>query len=68
LVELLIVSSATAASENRRSVPAERRRITTMADRPRMTADQVSRLCKGLDEQVLVFRERPLAACATRRW
>jgi transposase-like protein len=39
-----------------------------MADRPRMTADQVSRLCKGLDEQVLVFRERPLAACATRRW
>jgi putative transposase len=27
-----------------------------------MTKDQVSRLCRGLDEQVRVFRERPLEA------
>jgi putative transposase len=26
-----------------------------------MTKDTVSRLCRGLDEQVTVFRERPLA-------
>jgi putative transposase len=26
-----------------------------------MSKDQVSRLCRGLDEQVAVFRERPLA-------
>jgi transposase-like protein len=25
-----------------------------------MSKDQVSRLCRGLDEQVRVFRERPL--------
>jgi transposase-like protein len=25
-----------------------------------MTKDQVSRRCRGLDEQVRVFRERPL--------
>jgi len=25
-----------------------------------MTKDRVSRLCRGLDEQVQVFRERPL--------
>jgi transposase-like protein len=33
-----------------------------------LSKDQVSRLCRGLDEQVRVFRERPLAACVTRRW
>jgi putative transposase len=38
-----------------------------------MTKDTVSRLCRGLDEQVTVFRERPLAgayhACGwTPRW
>ncbi len=25
-----------------------------------MSKDQVSRLCRGLDEQVQIFRERPL--------
>jgi transposase-like protein len=31
-----------------------------------LSKDQVSRLCKGLDKQVRVFRERPLTAFATR--
>ena len=46
-----------------------------------MSKDQVSRLCRGLDEQVTVFRERPLegrtprsnasasaVGCGRRRW
>jgi putative transposase len=33
-----------------------------------MTKDQVSRLCRGLDEQVSVFRERPLAGAYPYLW
>jgi transposase-like protein len=33
-----------------------------------MTKDQVSRLCRGLDEQVTVFRERPLAGAYPSLW
>jgi putative transposase len=33
-----------------------------------MTKDQVSRLCPGLDEQVTVFRERPLAGAYPYLW
>ena len=33
-----------------------------------MTKDQVSRLCRGLDEQVTVFRERPLAGAYPYLW
>jgi transposase-like protein len=33
-----------------------------------MTKDQVSRLCHGLDEQVQVFRERPLAGAYPYLW
>jgi len=32
------------------------------------TKDQVSRLCRGLDEQVSVFRERPLAGAYPYLW
>jgi putative transposase len=33
-----------------------------------MTKDQVSRLCRGLDEQVRVFRERPLEGAYPYLW
>jgi putative transposase len=33
-----------------------------------MSKDQVSRLCRGLDEQVRVFRERPLEGCYPYLW
>jgi putative transposase len=33
-----------------------------------MTKDTVSRLCRGLDEQVTVFRERPLAGAYPYLW
>jgi transposase-like protein len=33
-----------------------------------MSKDQVSRLCRGLDEQVTVFRERPLAGSYPYLW
>jgi putative transposase len=33
-----------------------------------MSKDQVSRLCRGLDEQVSVFRERPLAGAYPYLW
>jgi putative transposase len=33
-----------------------------------MSKDQVSRLCRGLDEQVQVFRERPLAGAYPYLW
>jgi putative transposase len=33
-----------------------------------MSKDQVSRLCRGLDEQVTVFRERPLAGAYPYLW
>jgi putative transposase len=33
-----------------------------------MTKDSVSRLCRGLDEQVTVFRERPLAGAYPYLW
>jgi putative transposase len=33
-----------------------------------MSKDQVSRLCRGLDEQVQVFRERPLAGTYPYLW
>jgi Transposase, Mutator family/Nitronate monooxygenase len=33
-----------------------------------MTKDQVSRLCRGLDEQVRVFRERPLEGTYPYLW
>jgi putative transposase len=33
-----------------------------------MTKDQVSRLCGGLDEQVRIFRERPLAGAYPYLW
>jgi len=33
-----------------------------------MTKDQVSRLCRGLDEQVQVFRERPLEGAYPYLW
>ena len=33
-----------------------------------MTKDQVSRLCRGLDEQVTVFRERPLEGAYPYLW
>jgi len=33
-----------------------------------MSKDQVSRLCRGLDEQVAVFRERPLEAAYLYLW
>jgi putative transposase len=34
----------------------------------RMTKDQVSRLCRGLDEQVQAFRERPLEGAYPYLW
>ena len=33
-----------------------------------MSKDQVSRLCRGLDEQVRVFRERPLEGAYPYLW
>jgi transposase-like protein len=33
-----------------------------------MSKDQVTRLCRGLDEQVSVFRERPLAGAYPYLW
>ena len=33
-----------------------------------MTKDTVSRLCRGLDEQVTVFGERPLAGAYPYLW
>ncbi len=33
-----------------------------------LSKDQVSRLCRGLDEQVRVFRERPLEGCHPYVW
>jgi transposase-like protein len=33
-----------------------------------MSKDQVSRLCRGLDEQVRVFRERPLEGTYPYLW
>ena len=33
-----------------------------------MSKDQVSRLCRGLDEQVSVFRERPLDGAYPYLW
>src|SRR4029453_17797229 len=33
-----------------------------------MSKDQVSRLCRGLDEQVRAFRERPLEGCYPYLW
>jgi putative transposase len=33
-----------------------------------MSKDQVSRLCRGLDEQVMVFRERPLEGAYPYLW
>ena len=33
-----------------------------------LSKDQVSRLCGGLDEQVLVFRERPLEGAYPYLW
>ena len=33
-----------------------------------MTKDQVSRLCRGLDEQVAIFRERPLEGAYPYLW
>jgi putative transposase len=33
-----------------------------------LSKDQVSRLCRGLDEQVRVFRERPLEGAYPYLW
>jgi putative transposase len=34
----------------------------------RIGKDQVSRLCRGLDEQVRIFRERPLEGAYPYLW
>jgi putative transposase len=43
-------------------------RLVEQLGRRGMTKDTVSRLCRGLDEQVTVFRERPLAGAYPYLW
>jgi putative transposase len=43
-------------------------RLVTQLGLQGMTKDQVSRLCRGLDEQVRVFRERPLEGAYPYLW
>src|ERR671918_2871327 len=47
------------------------RKVDRLGEAPRLAGgskDQVSRLCRGLDEQVTAFRERPLEAAYPYLW
>ena len=69
-----------ASARSRRSWPSCRRPTSTASRRAKvdrlverlgisgMGKDQVSRLCRGLDEQVRVFRERPLEGAYPYLW
>jgi putative transposase len=43
-------------------------RLVEQLGRQAMSKDTVSRLCRGLDEQVTVFRERPLEGSYPYLW
>ena len=43
-------------------------RLVQQLGLPHLSKDQVSRLCRGLDEQVRVFRERPLEGAYPYLW